>query len=156
MLRLSLIIALLIPSLAISGVSTITVIKPNPTAVTVNNTSPPVTVVVPGAQGIQGIQGPQGPAAPAGAYRTVTADYTLTAADFVIFIDTTLAPVTLHLPGYAVTLAHKEYKFKLIAGDYPAAINTTDATTIDGGSISLDAVGDRATIVKDGSNWQSI
>lgn len=81
MIRLILIIALLIPGLAImptgvqAGVSTITVIPSNPAAITANdNVAPPVTVVIPGVQGIPGAvgaTGPQGIQGPPGADSTV-------------------------------------------------------------------------------------
>lgn len=92
-----------------------------------------------------------------GNIKVVAANYLLLETDRVILIDTTSGPVTVHLPVYAGVAAFKEYKFKLISGDNPATIDCSDSKTIDtAATIVLNAPGDRATVVKDGTNWQTI
>lgn len=91
-----------------------------------------------------------------GNIRVIAVDTTLTESDRVVFIDTTSAPVAVHLPVYETVPSKKEFKLKVIAGDNPATIDAVDAKTIDNQfSIEL-VVGDRTSIVKDSANWQTI
>lgn len=89
--------------------------------------------------------------------RTITDIYTAVATDGIILIDTTATPVTLYLPVYASVPSGKQFRYKWIAGDNAAYICPFDDRTIDGsGNIVLGAPGDRGTIIKDGTNWQTI
>jgi len=88
-----------------------------------------------------------------GDINTYAVETTLDEADGVVFVS---AGAALHLPAYTTVSAKKRFVVKNI-GEETITINCADGKTIDGeSSITLNTIGDRCTIVKDGTNWQTI
>lgn len=87
---------------------------------------------------------------------TKTADYTATADDDLILVDTvTTGSVTVTLPSAASTNGGREYRIKrTTAGANSCTIATTSSQTIDGATtLSLPNQYDAVTLISDSSNW---
>ena len=89
---------------------------------------------------------------------TVFTVYTITASDYIIIVDNTVA-ITVALPT-AVGIKGRRYIIKNInaSADMPANISTTDSQTIDGSSVNNYVMMQWSWIevISDGSNWLKI
>ena len=85
-----------------------------------------------------------------------TANYTLTANDDIIQVDTSGGPVTVTLPT-ASGNAGRTYAVKLQTAGQAMTIATAGAETINGETdLVLDEAGQAVRLVSDGANWQGV
>lgn len=87
--------------------------------------------------------------------KTVSANYMTTRWDFAVYVDTSAGDRTITLADYESVSASKRFRVKNI-GPNKVFITTDDGKTVDGlASITLETAGDRASVEKDGANWQT-
>jgi hypothetical protein len=89
---------------------------------------------------------------------SVTAAHTFIESEGVAFCDTTAGAFAISLPVYASVGALKRYIIKNVAahGSADLVVNAADGLTIDR-LVSINVMaGEKVTIIKDGTSWQTI
>ena len=83
-----------------------------------------------------------------------TGDYTLTASDYVVTVDTSGGDVTITMPPAATATAGAAYIVKKIAAANTLIIDGDGAETIDlSATLEVTQINDAVELVTDGSGW---
>jgi hypothetical protein len=86
-------------------------------------------------------------------YSNVTADYSMSSSDDVIFADSTSNPVNVYIPT-AVSVGGKEVTIKMVAGSQPVAVVPSGAELIDNqASYTITNTYESITLLSNNSNW---
>lgn len=88
---------------------------------------------------------------------TKTANYTITTADRLVYVDTTSGNVTVTLPAAASVTANTVYSVQKTAAGNTVTVDGDGAETIDGSATaSLTTLYSRLDLISNGSAWVSI
>ena len=86
-------------------------------------------------------------------YANVTADYSMSSSDDVIFANSTLNPINVYIPT-AISAGGKEVTIKMVAGIEPVTVVPSGAELIDGqGSYTITHRYESITLLSNNSNW---